>query len=118
MNSQDLFLIVALGFLIFMMVWSSRKRKKQAQDLEQKLAVGSTVMLHSGILGNIVAIDGNRAVIESTAGVKLTVVKQAIRSVESEPLTFVVPKAAAKPALKSATKPVTKTAAKPSNKKA
>lgn len=126
MNSQDLFLLVALGFLIFMMVWSSRKRKKQAAELEQKLSVGATVMLHSGIIGNITELQDVRAVIETTPGVKLTVVKQAIRSVESNPLIFGTAKAESKPAAKTASKPVAKStakssakaAAKPSTKKA
>ena len=118
MNSQDLFLLVALGFLIFMMVWSSRKRKKQAAELEQKLSVGSTVMLHSGIIGNIVELQDVRAVIETTPDVKLTVVKQAIRSVESNPLVFGTAKAESKPAAKTASKPVAKSTAKTSVKAA
>jgi preprotein translocase subunit YajC len=40
-------------------------------------------MLHSGIKGSIVAIDGDDLVVETTPGVKLTVVKQAVRSVEA-----------------------------------
>lgn len=118
MNSQDLFLLVALGFLIFMMVWSSRKRKKQAAELEQKLSVGATVMLHSGIIGNITELQDVRAVIETTPGVKLTVVKQAIRSVESNPLIFGTAKAESKPAAKTASKPVAKSTAKSSAKAA
>lgn len=119
MNSQDLFLLVALGFLIFMMVWSSRKRKKQAAELEQKLSVGATVMLHSGIIGNITELQDVRAVIETTPGVKLTVVKQAIRSVESNPLNFGTAKAESKPAAKTASKkPVAKPTAKNSAKAA
>lgn len=118
MNSQDLFLLVALGFLIFMMVWSSRKRKKQAAELEQKLSVGATVMLHSGIIGNITELQDVRAVIETTPGVKLTVVKQAIRSVESNPLVFGTAKAESKPAAKTASKPVAKSTAKSSAKAA
>ena len=118
MNSQDLFLLVALGFLIFMMVWSSRKRKKQAAELEQKLSVGATVMLHSGIIGNITELQDVRAVIETTPGVKLTVVKQAIRSVESNPLIFGTAKAESKPAAKTTSKPVAKSTAKSSAKAA
>ena len=101
-----------------MMVWSSRKRKKQAAELEQKLSVGATVMLHSGIIGNITELQDVRAVIETTPGVKLTVVKQAIRSVESNPLVFGTAKAESKPAAKTASKPVAKSTAKSSAKAA
>lgn len=101
--SQDVFLVVALAILIAMMFMSSRKRKKQAAELLASVKVGSSVVLHSGITGKIVSVDGDRAVIETTPGTKIAFLKGAIRSVE-----------AAKPAEeKAATKPVAKVAAKP-----
>lgn len=100
--SQDVFLVVALAILIAMMFMSSRKRKKQAAELLASVKVGSSVVLHSGITGKIVSVDGDRAVIETTPGTKIAFLKGAIRSVE-----------AAKPAEeKAATKPVAKAAAK------
>ena len=103
--SQDIFLVVALAVLIAMMFLSSRKRKKQAADLLSSVKVGSKVVLHSGITGKIVSIDGDRAVIESTPGTKISFLKGAIRSVDaSAPNTAPGKAAAAKPAVKVASK--------------
>jgi len=110
--SQDIFLVVALAVLIAMMFLSSRKRKKQAADLLSSVKVGSYVILHSGITGKVVSIDGDRAVIESTPGTKIAFLKGAIRSVDAS-----APKTPEKPAAKAATKssasaPVSKTVTK------
>jgi preprotein translocase subunit YajC len=99
--SQDIFLVVALAILIAMMFLSSRKRKKQAADLLSSVKVGSKVVLHSGITGKVVSIEGDRAVIESTPGTKIAVLKGAIRSVDSSAPS----PEASKP---NATKPVAK----------
>lgn len=111
--SQDVFLVVALAVLIAMMFMSSRKRKKQAADLLASIKVGSSVVLHSGITGTIVSVEGDRAVLETTPGTKIAFLKGAIRSVD----------ASAKPVAKTATakapaaKPATKSVAKPAAKK-
>jgi preprotein translocase subunit YajC len=47
------------------------------------LAVGANVLLHAGIKGKVVAIDGDDIELETTPGVKLRVVKQAIRGIET-----------------------------------
>lgn len=110
--SQDVFLVVALAVLIAMMFLSSRKRKKAAADLLASIKVGSSVVLHSGITGKIISVEGDRAVIETTPGTKIAFLKGAIRSVDAN-----APKVAAS-AVKSATKTsATKTAAKPAAKK-
>ncbi len=113
--SQDVFLVVALAILIAMMFMSSRKRKKQAADLLASVKVGSSVVLHSGITGKIISVDGDRAVIETTPGTKIAFLKGAIRSVDASAPKTLAPKTSAveKPAAKAATKSVaTKTAAK------
>ena len=104
--SQDVFLVVALAILIAMMFMSSRKRKKQAAELLASVKVGSNVVLHSGITGKIISVDGERAVMETTPGVKIAFLKGAIRNVES---------ASAKPPVEAKTE--TKAAAKPAEKK-
>lgn len=81
--SQDVFLVIALAVLIAMMFMSSRKRKKQAEALLSSVVVGSSVVLHSGIVGTVVSIDGDRAVIETTPGTKIAFLKGAIRSVDT-----------------------------------
>jgi len=111
--SQDVFLVVALAILIAMMFLSSRKRKKQAADLLSSVKVGSSVVLHSGITGKIVSLDGDRAVIETTPGTKIAFLKGAIRNVEAPAKAVPAVKSSAtatkKPAAK---KPAPKTAAK------
>ncbi len=62
---------------------SNKKRKKQAEELQSSIAVGSSVMLTSGIFGKVISSDSDRIVIESTPGTKLSVNKLAVRSVEA-----------------------------------
>lgn len=93
--------------MIFFMVMSNKKRKKQADALQSSIAVGSIVMLTSGIYGTVVSITDDKIVLESTPGTKLAVNKLAVRSVEAAKAEAakVTPKAAA------AKKPATKTSA-------
>ena len=120
MKPEDSILLVALAALIFMMFWNSRKRKKQAEELQSQLGKGAAIVTHSGIYGVIESIDADRAVIV-TAGSKLEIAKAAIRGVDANAKVATKPaaaKAVAKPAeAKAAAKPVAKTAAKPAAKK-
>lgn len=108
--SQDVFLVIALAVLIAMMFMSSRKRKKQAEALLSSVEVGSSVVLHSGIVGEVVSIDGDRAVIETTPGTKIAFLKGAIRSVDASAKPAEKKPAAKKPAAKkpAAKKPAAK----------
>lgn len=120
MKPEDSILLVALAALIFMMFWNSRKRKKQAEELQSQLGRGAAIVTHSGIYGVIESIDADRAVIV-TAGSKLEIAKAAIRGVDANAKAATKPaaaKAVAKPAAaKAAAKSVAKTAAKPAVKK-
>ncbi|MEN9955377.1 MAG: hypothetical protein RLY34_184 [Actinomycetota bacterium] len=108
--SQDVFLVIALAVLIAMMFMSSRKRKKQAEALLSSVKVGSSVVLHSGIVGTVVSIDGDRAIIETTPGTKIAFLKGAIRSVDTAAKPAAEKSVAAKPAAKkpAAKKPAAK----------
>ena len=128
MPVQEIFLYVALAVLIAMMFNNSRKRKKQAAELQAKITVGASVTLYSGIIGEIVSLEDDRMILETTPGTKLTVAKAAIRSVDAAapvakpaakkpaakaPATATAAKKApAKPAAKAAAKPAAKPAAK------
>ena len=94
--NNDLFLVVALAVLIAFMFMNSRKRKKQVQELQSSIKVGAKVMLHSGIVGKVVSLDGDRIVLESTPGTKLTVVKAAVRTIEAASTSTTAAKPAAK----------------------
>ena len=91
------------------MVMSNKKRKKQAEELQSSIAVGSSVMLTSGGYGTVISTDSDRIVIESTPGTKLSVNKLAVRSVEAGKPVSEKP-AAKKAASKTTTKKVTRKA--------
>ena len=80
---MDYVLLGVLAAMILLLVSQNRKRRKDAEKLLSSIAEGSKVMLHSGIKGTISAIDGDDLIVETTPGVKLTVLKQAVRSVEA-----------------------------------
>ena len=80
---MDYVLLGVLAAMILLLVSQNRRRRKDAEKLLSSITAGSKVMLHSGIKGSIVAIEGDDLVVETTPGVKLTVVKQAVRSVEA-----------------------------------
>ncbi len=109
--NQDLFLVIALGFIIFMMFFNGRKRKKAQAEMQAAIMVGAYVLLHSGILGTIVSQDDKNIVLETTPGTKLTVLKGAVRSIEEAPKKTAAKTAVVKPAT------ATKSAAKPAAKK-
>jgi preprotein translocase subunit YajC len=81
--NQDFLLPILLVGLLAMMFFSSRKRKKQAADLESKLQVGAKVMLTSGIFGTITSIEEDRVTIETAPKTKITVIKGAVRVVDA-----------------------------------
>lgn len=112
--NQDIFLVVALAVLVAMMFLNSRKRKKQAEQLQSDLKVGTKVILHSGIVGTLTSVSADRVVLESTPGTKLTVVKGAVRGIDTTVAEKTEAKTETKPAAKSAAKPA---AAKPAAKK-
>jgi len=81
---MDYILLGVLAVMILLLVQQNRKRKKDAESLLGSLAVGTDVILHSGIKGKITAIDGDELEIESTPKTKLRVVKQAVRGVVAQ----------------------------------
>jgi preprotein translocase subunit YajC len=81
--TPDIILVLALGVLILVMFTNNRKRRKQAQELVNSLKVGDQVLLHSGIFGKVTELEEDRLTIETAPKVKLTVIKQAVRSVEA-----------------------------------
>ncbi len=80
---MDYVLLGVLAAMILLLISQNRKRRKDAEKLLSSITEGSKVMLHSGIKGTISSIDGDELIVETTPGVKLTVVKQAVRSVEA-----------------------------------
>jgi preprotein translocase subunit YajC len=77
----DYILLGVLAVMILLLVQQNRKRKKDAESLLSSLAVGASVILHSGIKGTVTEINGEDIVIESTPKTKLVVVKAAVRAI-------------------------------------
>jgi preprotein translocase subunit YajC len=76
-------LLGLLAVMIFFMFRSSRRRRRDAEEMQAKLLPGAEVMTQQGIYGTIVSIDDekNEALIESTPGTVLRVHRQVIARV-------------------------------------
>ena len=76
-------LVVLLAVMVIFMFRNSRKRKRDAEKLQNKFVPGAEVMTQHGIYGTLISIDDekNEAIIESTPGTKLRVHRQTISRV-------------------------------------
>jgi len=76
-------LVAVLAIMVIFMFRNSRKRKRDAEELQNKFVPGAEVMTQHGIYGTLVSIDDekNEAVIETTPGTKLRVHRQTISRV-------------------------------------
>ena len=81
---MEFVLLGVLAIMILLLITSNRKRRREADQLVSSLDVGANVILHSGIKGKVTQVlDETDLEIETTPGVKLRVVKQAVRGIES-----------------------------------
>lgn len=94
-DPQSLFMFAAIGFLVILMVMQSRKRKKQAEELANSLAVGVWVMLTSGIYGEVVAVNEDRVSLRA-GDATLVVAKGAVLRTVDAPAEAAKPKAETK----------------------
>lgn len=81
-NYYSIIMLVAMfALLYFFMIRPENKRKKEAQNLRDSLAVGDVVTSIGGITGTICAVKENTIVIESGADrVRLELTKWAVSS--------------------------------------
>jgi preprotein translocase subunit YajC len=80
-------LFALLAIVIIFMFRNSRKRRRDMEELQEKMVPGAEVMTQTGIFGTLVSIDDetNQAIIETTPGTKLRVHRQVLaRVVEPE----------------------------------
>jgi preprotein translocase subunit YajC len=105
---DGLFFLVALLFLAGMLFYSSRKRKRVAEDLKSKVVKGAYVMLTSGIFGTVTEVKDDRIKLETAPGQVLTVARGAVRSIEQSPKPKSTAKAATAAKSSSVGKPNTK----------
>lgn len=82
-----IFMVLAIGVLIFFMFRNNKKRKEQAAELETKMVPGAEVMTNFGLFGTLVDVDDdtNEALLEIAPGVQVRVHRQTLaRVVEPE----------------------------------
>jgi len=97
MGYELLFLVAAfVAFILF----SNRRRKSAAQQLENSVKVGAKAVMLGGITGVITEIRDTTVIVETVPGTKIEFLKAAVRSVDAPSLD-------AKPVTKAeAAKPV------------
>lgn len=76
-------MLVILALLIFFMFRSSRKRQKQASELQEKVVPGAEVMTNFGLFAKIISIDPetNKVELDAGHGQILTVHRQTVTRV-------------------------------------
>jgi preprotein translocase subunit YajC len=76
-------MLAVLAILVFFMFRNSRKRQREAAELQQKVQVGADVMTNFGVFGTILDIDeeNNKVQLETTPGTVLTVHRQVVTRV-------------------------------------
>lgn len=74
-------MVVAFYFLILR---PQKKRQQAVQQTMSQLQPGTRVLLGSGLFGTIVSIGDKQAVLETSPGVELTVLKQAIARIATD----------------------------------
>ena len=81
MMSTILMVVLMFGMLYFFMIRPENKRKKEAQDLRDSLAVGDEITTIGGITGTICAVKESTIVIETGADrVRIEMTKWAVSS--------------------------------------
>ena len=79
MMSTVFMLVLMFAMLYFFMIRPENKRKKEAQNMRDSLAVGDEITTIGGITGTICAVKENTIVIETGADrVRIEVTKWAI----------------------------------------
>lgn len=82
----DPLLILLFGLLVVMIFFTwrnSRKRKADAEEMQNKLVPGAEIMTQHGIFGTLISVDEdkNEAIVETTPGTQLRVHRQTIARV-------------------------------------
>jgi preprotein translocase subunit YajC len=78
-NQQLILLVVVMGALFYLLIYRPQSRaKRQREELDRSLAVGSQVVTIGGMHGEILALDGDTADVEVADGVVITFDRKAI----------------------------------------
>ena len=76
-----LFLLLLFGVVYFLMIRPQQKRRREAQELQNKLGPGDQIVTIGGLHGTIVSIDDDVATLEVAPGVQVKFARQAIARV-------------------------------------
>jgi preprotein translocase subunit YajC len=76
-------LLALVAVLVIFTFRNSRKRKREADEMQAKLVPGAEVMTQHGIFGTLISVDDdkNEAIIETTPGTRLRVHRQTLAKV-------------------------------------
>lgn len=78
-SSTLLLFVLLFGAMYFLWLRPQRKKQQQRQlDQVRSIDVGDEVVTQSGIIGTVVGLDDDRAEIQVSTGVVLTVVRAAV----------------------------------------
>ena len=78
---MDALLLAVLALMIVFLVTQNRRRKKEVEEMQSSLEVGSQVVLHAGIMGRVLSVSEEELEIESVKGTKLRVLRGAVGKV-------------------------------------
>ena len=75
--------ILIFVVMIFFMSRSQKKQMQKRQEMMDKIAKGTKVLLTSGIYGTVDAVNENSMIVEIASGVKIKVAKAGIAGIDS-----------------------------------
>jgi len=83
MDPLTIIMLVVLAVLVFFMFRNSKKRKRDQEELRNKIQVGADVMTNFGLFGRILEIDeeDNVVLLETTPGTVVKVHRQVVARV-------------------------------------
>lgn len=77
-----LMIVAMVGIFYFFMIRPEQKKKKRLAEMREALAVGDTITSVGGILGKVVAVDGDKVTFETSEDrVRIQVAKWAVSTV-------------------------------------
>ena len=76
-----LLIIIAFGFLWFVLIRPQKRRQVQTQQMLNELRVGDEVVTAGGIYGEITAVDGDDLMVEIAPRLEVRVARRAIGGV-------------------------------------
>lgn len=85
MGSSPLSTILLIALMVvafyFLLLRPQKKRQQAQQKTQNEIQPGTRVLLGSGIFGDVVSVGEKQAILETSPGIRVTVLKQAIARV-------------------------------------